>query len=404
MRKPRTNPFLRALTAVLIVTLLMSVGFAGVTTDTVLVSSADELTAALAGAATSGRPTIVSLAAGTSEIELSGLVSIPSHVTLDLSTSGGTLKVARGGELSISGVVSGGAIAVAGGTLIRQFGSSITAAITTSVDGVVRGARVLTLENFDPASSETVTAIRYAREPGADTSAYVTRAATGILYVKMTGPNYSSYQTIESVSTSAGNVFRLGSKYTDTLSLAYSLTYVGLAGASLSALNPNSYTASDAAIPLNNPTKEGFTFAGWTCDALGVTIPQDRMVIPEGTTGNLTLVATWVESPTGGGSIGGVSGGKSDSTPAPTTTDDAAAKQQAAADKEKAADDTQSTRHTKTASSSTKVSFSDNTTAVVPSVADAQEASFPWGWVLGGLAGLGILAAIAAKLVNRRRS
>ena len=54
MRKPRTNPFLRALTAVLLAILLMSFGFAGTSSpDTVMVASADELAAALSSAAKS---------------------------------------------------------------------------------------------------------------------------------------------------------------------------------------------------------------------------------------------------------------------------------------------------------------------------------------------------------------
>ena len=404
MRKPQTNPFLRALTAVLLAILLMSFGFAGTSSpDTVMVASADELTAALSGAATSGKTTIIYYAPGTSEIDLGGSVSIPSNVTLDLSTTGGTLKITSGGALSVSGVVSGGAVEAAGGTLIRQFGSSITATITASGSGVVRGARVLTLENLDPASSESVTAIRYAGESSTDTSAYVTRAATGILYVKMTGSNYSSYQTIESVSTNADNVFRLGTKYTDTLSLAYLLNYGGLTGASLATLNPSTYTASDAAIQLNNPTKDGFTFAGWTCEALGVTVPQYKMVIPEGTTGDLTLIATWVEAPAGGGKSGG-SGGGSGSSTAATTTEDAATQQQSAATQEQAATGTQSSRRTKTASSSTKVSFSSNEeTATTPRTSRKHKQSFPWGWVFSGLAVLGVIAYFAARRANRKQ-
>ena len=392
----------RALTALLLVALLMGVGFAGVAPDTVAVANAEELSAALSSAATSGRSTTIYYAAGTSQIEVNSYLSIPSNVTLDLSTSGGTLKVSGGGVLSVGGVISGGAIEVVGGTLLRAFGSSITATITTSGGGVVRGARVLTLENLDPMSSETITAIRYTGEPTTDTSAYVTRAATGILYVKMTGSNYSSYQTIESVSTDAGNVFRLGTRYTDTLSLAYLLNYGGLTGASLAVLNPSTYTASDAAIKLNNPAKEGFTFAGWTCEALGVTVPQDKMVIPEGTTGDLTLIAMWVEAPAGNG---GKTVGGSGSNAAATTTDDAAAQQQAAAEKDQPNDtNTQSTRRTRTASSSTKVSFSSDQTATLPSVTTVSGKTFPWSWVFGGLAGLGVLAYLAAKLVNRKRS
>lgn len=404
VRQSKMKKIPRALLAILAAVLMMGLGFAGTTSpDTVMVTSADELTAALSSAATSGKATILYYAAGTSEIDLGGSVSIPANVTLDLSTTGGTLRISSGGVLSVGGVISGGAIDVAGGTLIRTFGSSITATITTSSGGVVRGARVLTLENLDLMSSETITAIRYAGEPTTDTSAYVTRAASGILYVKMTGSNYSSYQTIESLATNAGNVFRLGTKYTDTLSLSYALTYGGLTGASLTALNPTTYTASDAAIQLNNPTKEGFTFAGWTCEALDITVPQDKMVIPEGTTGELTFIAMWVEAPAGSGGV--MTGGGSSSNTAATTTDDAAAQQEAATAQDQASStDTQSTRRTKTASSSTKVSFSSDQTAALPSVATVSGKPFPWGWVFGGLAGLGVIAYLAARLVNRRRN
>ena len=240
------------------------------------------------------------------------------------------------------------------------------------------------------------------KSPSSASSVYVTRAATGILYMKMTGSNYSSYQTIESVSTNADNVFRLGTKYTDTLSLAYLLNYGGLTGASLAALNPSTYTASDAAIQLNNPTKDGFTFSGWTCEALGVTDPQEKMVIPEGTTGDLTLIANWVEAPAGGGMSGG-SGGGSGSSTAATTTDDAATQQDTAAAQEQASTGSQSSRHTKTASSSTKVSFSSDVETTVPSISRTQKQSFPWVWVFGGLAGLGVIAYFAARRANRRQ-
>ena len=403
MKRKNMGRVPRALLAILAAALMMGVGFAGTSSpDTVMVSSADELTAALSSAGTSGSTTMIYFAAGTSQIELSGSTAIPSNVALDLSTTGGTLRVSSGGVLSVSGVISGGAIDVAGGTLIRTFGSSITSTITTSSGGVVRGARVLTLENLSPTSSETITAIQYAGESSTDTSAYISRVATGVLYVKMTGSNYSSYKTIESVATDAGNVFRLGTKYTDTLSLSYALTYGGLTDASLTTLNPTTYTASDAAIQLNNPTKEGFTFAGWTCEALGVTMPQEKMVIPEGTTGELTFIAMWVEAPAGGG--GTMSGGSSGNSAAATTTDDAEAQQEAAAAQDQANTNTQSSRRTKTASSSTKVSFSSDQTTTLPSAVTVSEKTFPWGWVFGGLAALGVIAYAAAKVVNRKRN
>jgi uncharacterized repeat protein (TIGR02543 family) len=387
----------RVLIALLVSVFLMGLCFAGDTPDIVLVSSVSELSTALDDAAASGNATIIRYAAGTSQLDLGGSMTIPANVTLDLSASGGALRIFSGGVLTVGGVISGGAVEVSGGTLLRAFGSSITSSITLSDGGVVRGARVLTLENLSITSGETISAVYYAGESGADTSAYVTRAATAVLYVKMSGSNYSSYKTIETVVTSAGNVFRLGTKNSDTLSLTYPLTYGGLTGAVLSSLNPTSYTASDAATLLNNPSKEGFLFAGWTCEQLGVTVPQETMIIPEGTTGALTFIAMWVEAP---GGMGGGGGGKSGT--ATSTEDDAATQQDAAAAQEQAATQ-QTNRRTRTASSSTKVSFTSDVVAEAPTWQSVRSsASFPWGLVFGGLGVLGIAAYLIARSLNRR--
>ena len=392
-----SRPFTRTLTALLVAVLLMSLCFAGTSADTVTVSSASELSAALSDAVTSGNTTIVYLSAGTSGIELSGSLSIPSNVTIDLSPSGGTLRVGSGGTLAVGGSIVGGSIEVSGGTLLRENGSSVTATITANNGGVVRGARVLSLENLSLTSGESISAITYKGLSSADTSAYVTRAATAVLYVRMTGSNYSSYLTIETVSTDAGNLFRLGTKYTDTLSLTYALTYGGLTDAQLSVLNPTSYTASDAATLLNNPTKEGFLFAGWTCESLGVTVPQEKMVIPEGTTGALTLIAMWVEAPAGSGKTG-------ENSTSPKAAEDAQAQQENATQQQQEEPQQESTRRTRTASSGTKVTFTSDVDSVVPSLAGKSDgSSFPWGWMFGGLAALGLIAFFAARSANRRQ-
>lgn len=391
----------RTMLALVAAICMVVLSFAGTASPvTVFVGNASELSGALDDARTSGDATIIYLTAGTSTIDLSGsTISIPANVTLDLSTSSGTLTVGSGGVLDVSGSISGGAISVSGGTLVREGGSNITATITTSGGGAVRGARVLSLENLNVSSGETITSITYAGESSADTSSYVTRAATGVVYVKLAGTNYSSYQTIETVMTDAGHIFRLGTKYNDTLSLAYSLTYGGLTGATLDELNPTSYTASDAAILLNNPAKDGFAFVGWTCDALGVTVPTDEMVIPEGTTGELTFIAMWMEAPgTGGGKTSG-----SVSSSSSSTTEDAATQQEAAAAAEQATT-TQSVRRTRTASSSTKVNFTSEVEAVMPTIATVRGNSFPWGWVFGGLGALGIAAYAIARRVNRKNN
>ncbi|MDO4647056.1 MAG: InlB B-repeat-containing protein [Eubacteriales bacterium] len=87
-------------------------------------------------------------------------------------------------------------------------------------------------------------------------------------------------------------------------SATYTITY-DLDGGE--ADNPTTYTAETESFRLNQPTKEGYIFAGWT-GANGST-PQTQVTINKGTTGNLSFAATW----TANGSI----------TPTPEETNDA---------------------------------------------------------------------------------
>ena len=64
----------------------------------------------------------------------------------------------------------------------------------------------------------------------------------------------------------------------------------------------------------------------------------------------------------------------------------------------------QTTRRTRTASSSTKVNFTSDVVADVPSVASLNEnAAFPWALVFGGLGALGIAVYFTARALNRRQ-
>ena len=402
MKRSLLNQTARALAALFTAFLLLALSFAG-TAPLVTVGSEAELTAALNDAASSGDATTICFAAGTSVIEITGSQTIPSNVTLDLSAGGGTLRIS--GALSVRGVIGGGAVEVTGGTLLRESGSSITATITTSGGGVVRGIRVLSLENLSPTSGESIVSISYAGELGSDTSGYVTRSASAAIYSKMEGSNYSSFKKIKTVVTDTGNVFRLGTKYTDTLSLTYTLTYDGLTGATLTTLNPTSYTASDAAVTLVNPTMDGYVFTGWTCAFLGVTVPDDSMILPEVTKGDLTFIANWLEDSVSGGrgGMGVGSVGTGSAAAAATTTDDAATQQDAAAEADQPSSSTAANKRVRVASSSTKVTFTSGADALLPTLESVNNQAFPWGWVVGGFAGFGIVIYFAVKLAERRR-
>ncbi len=309
---------MRTVTALFIAMFVFAAGFAGTSTTDVVVADANELTSALEDAETTSGTVNITYASGVTSITLGASASIPSNVVLNLGLSSGTLRI-TGGTLSVSGSIVGGAVEVAGGTLVRSAGS-ITASITVS-NGAVRGARVLSLENLPASSSENIVAITYSGISGEDTSSFVTRAANGTIYPLMTGSGYNTFAEITSVTTDAGCVYRLGTRNAETLSLAYVITYAGLDGAVLASANPGNYTASDSAITLNNPTKDGYLFEGWTCAQLGIAEPAPNVTIAEGTTGALTFVANWVVNPAGGMGGGGGSGGASSSAAAATQDD-----------------------------------------------------------------------------------
>lgn len=74
----------------------------------------------------------------------------------------------------------------------------------------------------------------------------------------------------------------------------YTITY-DLGGGTLSLPNPTTYTEYTPDITLNNPTRPGYTFLGWTVgdDAT----PETTFVIKKGTTGNLSFTAHWQYNP-----------------------------------------------------------------------------------------------------------
>lgn len=67
--------------------------------------------------------------------------------------------------------------------------------------------------------------------------------------------------------------------------IQYNIWYQNIDGAINN--NPDSYNVETGTIPLQDPIKEGFKFMGWTYNGEPITS------IPEKTTGDLTLVASW---------------------------------------------------------------------------------------------------------------
>ena len=70
----------------------------------------------------------------------------------------------------------------------------------------------------------------------------------------------------------------------------YTITY-NLDGGSVETPNPTEYNYENEAITLNKPTKEGYTFAGWT--GSGIEGTSDEVTIAQYSTGDRTYTATW---------------------------------------------------------------------------------------------------------------
>ena len=71
----------------------------------------------------------------------------------------------------------------------------------------------------------------------------------------------------------------------------YKITYNGIEGAVFAADNPSRYGDGNTGILLNNPSKEGYKFLGWT--SADVAEPTLSMTIPQGSTGNKVFTANW---------------------------------------------------------------------------------------------------------------
>lgn len=71
----------------------------------------------------------------------------------------------------------------------------------------------------------------------------------------------------------------------------YDLTYAGTDGATFETANPTTYTYDTETFTLNNPTKEGWAFMGWTYG--DVTTPTKTVIITKGTMGAITFTAHW---------------------------------------------------------------------------------------------------------------
>ena len=76
---------------------------------------------------------------------------------------------------------------------------------------------------------------------------------------------------------------------------SYSITY-HLNGGNITLPNPETYDITSTTIQLNNPSRPYYKFIGWTSDDINT--PQAIVTIEQGSTGDKSYTANWIENPT----------------------------------------------------------------------------------------------------------
>lgn len=121
-------------------------------------------------------------------------------------------------------------------------------------------------------------------------------------YENIPGYEYTSYRwitadnsIIESITDKTTTITMPAEETTITATavkslVEYSITY-NLEGGEAEGQNPNSYTTESNDIRLINPTRAGYTFAGWV--GTDVPEPNKNVVINKGSYGNKIYTATW---------------------------------------------------------------------------------------------------------------
>ena len=82
--------------------------------------------------------------------------------------------------------------------------------------------------------------------------------------------------------------------YTASFTQRFSIAYT-LNGGTLAAANPDSYTKYSDPITLNNPSKDGCDFLGWTGSNIPAGTASLTVIIPKGSTGNRTYTASFTQ-------------------------------------------------------------------------------------------------------------
>ena len=112
---------------------------------------------------------------------------------------------------------------------------------------------------------------------------------SGYTFIGWTGSNGNIPQTSVTISKGTTGNLSYTANWKQNDEATYTISYMLNGGDVLG--NPTSYTMDLLPIVLKNPTRNGYTFTGWTGSS--GSIPQKTVIIQKGTTGNLSYTANW---------------------------------------------------------------------------------------------------------------
>ena len=109
-------------------------------------------------------------------------------------------------------------------------------------------------------------------------------------YYTETNGGGTKYYNADGTSANNWNIASETTLYAKWTAITYTLTYE-LAGGSVASANPENYTIESGDITLVNPTRTGYTFAGWT--GTGLAEATQTVTISTGSYGDKSYTATW---------------------------------------------------------------------------------------------------------------
>ena len=227
------------------------------------------------GAATHGSAYTVTLQGETG-------YNLPTTVTVTIGGSPATLTTDYTWNSS-TGVLTVLAAKVTGNISISATGVAKTTAITLEAgEGGTDGSATATY------GTSTITDYEPATRTGYTLDKYQDGSKNNILTKEGTlNTGNKGSLIVDSKWASEDAAVTLYAQWT---AIEYTIAY-NLAGGSVASPNPTSYTIESSAITLNNPTKTGYTFAGWT--GTGLAEATTTVTIAAGSTGNRSYTATW---------------------------------------------------------------------------------------------------------------